>query len=130
MAGTSRRESAVDRIRERVEEKAARRAAAKAAQDDAAENPRPGADRPPSDAPSEKVLPGVDAEKPTQIPLSGWKQIADEEDAPSALQSEYRMREVVLAAAIQGAIFAATKAAIDRAGARGFTKLTGTWPGD
>ena len=30
------------------------------------------------------------------------------------------MREVVLAAAIQGAIFAATKAAIDRAGARGF----------
>jgi Protein of unknown function (DUF4235) len=59
-----------------------------------------------------------------------WKQIADQEDAPTALQSEYRMREVVLAAAIQGAIFAAAKAAIDRAGARGFTKLTGTWPGD
>ena len=59
-----------------------------------------------------------------------WKQIADEEDAPSALQSEYSMREVVLAAALQGAIFAATKAAIDRAGARGFTKLTGAWPGD
>ena len=59
-----------------------------------------------------------------------WKRVADADDAPSALQSEYRMREVVLAAAIQGAIFAATKAAIDRAGARGFTKLTGTWPGD
>ena len=59
-----------------------------------------------------------------------WKQIADEDDAPSALQSEYPMREVVLAAALQGAIFAATKAAIDRAGARGFTKLTGSWPGD
>jgi hypothetical protein len=59
-----------------------------------------------------------------------WKQIADEEDAPGALQSEYSMREVVLAAAIQGALFAATKAAIDRAGARGFTKLTGAWPGD
>jgi hypothetical protein len=59
-----------------------------------------------------------------------WKQIADEDDAPTALQSEYSMREVVLAAAIQGAIFAATKAAIDRAGARGFTKLTGSWPGD
>ncbi len=59
-----------------------------------------------------------------------WKRIADAEDAPRALESEYRMREVVLAAAIQGAIFAATKAAIDRAGARGFTKLTGTWPGD
>ncbi len=59
-----------------------------------------------------------------------WKVVAKEEDAPAALQSEYRMREVVLAAAIQGALFAATKAAIDRAGARGFTKLTGTWPGD
>ena len=59
-----------------------------------------------------------------------WKHVSDAEDAPSALKSEYRMREVVLAAAIQGAIFAATKAAIDRAGARGFTRLTGTWPGD
>ena len=59
-----------------------------------------------------------------------WKQVSDAEDAPSALKSEYRMREVVIAAALQGAIFAATKAAIDRAGARGFTKLTGKWPGD
>jgi hypothetical protein len=59
-----------------------------------------------------------------------WKRIADEEEAPDALQSEYSMREVVLAAALQGAIFAATKAAIERAGARGFTKLTGAWPGD
>jgi hypothetical protein len=59
-----------------------------------------------------------------------WKRVADEDDAPGALQSEYSMAEVVLAAALQGAIFAATKAAIDRAGARGFTKLTGSWPGD
>jgi predicted metal-dependent enzyme (double-stranded beta helix superfamily) len=59
-----------------------------------------------------------------------WKHVADEDDAPSALQSEYRMREVVLAAAIQGAIFAATKAAIDRAGAHVFTRVTGSWPGD
>jgi hypothetical protein len=59
-----------------------------------------------------------------------WKQVSHLDDAPDALQSEYRMREVVLAAALQGAIFAATQAAIDRAGAHGFTKLTGTWPGD
>ena len=43
--------------------------------------------------------------------------MAKEDDAPTALQSEYTMREVVLAAAIQGAIFAATKAA-DRPGRR------------
>ena len=59
-----------------------------------------------------------------------WKRVADAEDAPQALESEYPMRQVVLAAALQGAIFAATKAAIERAGARTFTKLTGTWPGD
>jgi predicted metal-dependent enzyme (double-stranded beta helix superfamily) len=59
-----------------------------------------------------------------------WKLVSKEDDAPNALESEYPMREVVLAAAIQGAIFAATKAAIDRAGARTFTRLTGTWPGD
>jgi Protein of unknown function (DUF4235) len=59
-----------------------------------------------------------------------WKLVSHQDDAPGALESEYPMREVVLAAAIQGAIFAATKAAIDRAGARGFTRLTGTWPGD
>jgi hypothetical protein len=59
-----------------------------------------------------------------------WKQISNEDDAPKALESEYSMPEAVIAAALQGAIFAATKAAIDRAGARGFTKLTGKWPGD
>jgi hypothetical protein len=59
-----------------------------------------------------------------------WKLIAKKDDAPGALESEYSMREVVLAAAIQGAIFAATKAAIDRAGAHGFSKVTGSWPGD
>lgn len=59
-----------------------------------------------------------------------WKRVAHEDDAPGALQSEYGTKEVLLAAAIQGAIFAISKAAIDRAGARTFTKLTGIWPGD
>jgi len=59
-----------------------------------------------------------------------WKVVAHEEDAPGALQSEYRMGEVLVAAAVQGAIFAVTKALIQRLGARGYTKLTGNWPGD
>ncbi|SFF15840.1 DUF4235 domain-containing protein [Blastococcus tunisiensis] len=59
-----------------------------------------------------------------------WKLVSDEEDAPSALQSEYPIWEIIVAAALQGAIFAATKAAIDRIGADTFTKLTGAWPGD
>jgi hypothetical protein len=59
-----------------------------------------------------------------------WKLISGEEDAPSARQSEYGWSEVLPAAALQGAIFAAIKAAIDRKGAQGFAKLTGVWPGD
>ena len=70
MAETRQRESAVDRIRERVEEKAARRAAAaKAAQHHG--DP----DEPPPAAPGADRLPGVTAEKPTDIPWRGWKQI-------------------------------------------------------
>jgi Protein of unknown function (DUF4235) len=59
-----------------------------------------------------------------------WKRVADEDDAPSAMQSEYSLGQVLLAATIQGAIFAAVKALIDRGGAEGFQRLTGSWPGD
>jgi hypothetical protein len=59
-----------------------------------------------------------------------WRRMADEDDAPDALQSEYSLPKILLAAAIQGAIFAAVKALIDRGGARGFEKLTGSWPGN
>ena len=59
-----------------------------------------------------------------------WKRVADEDDAPSAMQSEYSLSQVLLAASIQGAIFAAVKALIDRGGAKGFQRLTGSWPGD
>jgi hypothetical protein len=59
-----------------------------------------------------------------------WKLIANEEDAPSAKESEYGWGEILPAAALQGAIFALVKAVIHRSGAKGFQKLTGVWPGD
>ena len=59
-----------------------------------------------------------------------WKRVTDEDDAPDAMQSEYSLRQILLAAALQGAIFAVVKALIDRGGARGFQRLTGSWPGD
>ena len=59
-----------------------------------------------------------------------WKRMSDEEDAPKARESEYSWGEVLPAAAVQGAIFAVVKAAMDRGGAKGFEKLTGVWPGD
>ena len=65
-----------------------------------------------------------------QIFKQVWKLVAGEEDAPSARQSEYGWKEVLPAAAAQGAIFAVVKAALDRKGAQAFQKVTGTWPGD
>ena len=61
-----------------------------------------------------------------------WKHATpgDKADAPRALESEYRLREILVASAVQGAIFATTKALINRGGARVFQKLTGEWPGD
>jgi predicted metal-dependent enzyme (double-stranded beta helix superfamily) len=57
-----------------------------------------------------------------------WKLVAGEEDAPNATDEERTWREVLLAAALQGAIFAVVKAAVDRGGAKGVRRLTGTWP--
>lgn len=37
--------------------------------------------------------------------------------------------EIAASAALQGAVMAGTKAVVDRAGATGFAKATGTWPG-
>lgn len=59
-----------------------------------------------------------------------WRRVAGEDDAPGATEQEYAWKEVLLAAALQGAIYAVVKAAIDRGGATTWQKLTGTWPGD
>jgi hypothetical protein len=61
-----------------------------------------------------------------------WKHATpgDNADAPRALESEYGLREILVASAVQGAIFATTKALINRGGARVFQRMTGEWPGD
>jgi Protein of unknown function (DUF4235) len=59
-----------------------------------------------------------------------WKVAAGEEEAPAATDARRGWREVLTAAALQGAIFALVRAAVDRATAEGTRKLTGVWPGD
>ena len=51
-------------------------------------------------------------------------------DTPKALESEFPLREILVAAAVQGAIYATVKALVDRGGARAFEKTFGEWPGD
>ncbi|AZM93841.1 DUF4235 domain-containing protein [Streptomyces sp. W1SF4] len=58
-----------------------------------------------------------------------WKVIGHEDDAPDATDEHRTWQEVLLAAALQGAIFAVVRAAVDRAGAATTRRLTGTWPG-
>ena len=67
-----------------------------------------------------------------QVFKQTWKHAApgDQDDAPRALESEYSLNQVLIAAAVQGAIFAVVKAAMSRAGARVFQRWTGEWPGD
>jgi hypothetical protein len=59
-----------------------------------------------------------------------WKVAAGEEEAPTATDVRHGWREVLTAAALQGAIFALVRATVDRAAAEGTRKLTGVWPGD
>jgi hypothetical protein len=61
-----------------------------------------------------------------------WKRLDPDssEDPPKPLESEYRLRKILLAALVQGAIFSVVRALINRGGARAFERLTGDWPGD
>ncbi|WP_406335273.1 DUF4235 domain-containing protein [Streptomyces sp. NBC_00203] len=57
-----------------------------------------------------------------------WKAIRHEEDAPDALDRDRGWGEVLLAAALQGAIFAVARSAADRTSAKAAERSTGVWP--
>jgi hypothetical protein len=57
-----------------------------------------------------------------------WKMATGDDDAPNATDEDRGWVEILAAAALQGAIFALVKAAVDRSGATGVRKLTGQWP--
>ena len=59
-----------------------------------------------------------------------WQAVTGEDEAPTATDARRGWREILLAAALQGAIFAVVQAALDRATAEGTAKLTGEWPGE
>ncbi|MFG2989369.1 DUF4235 domain-containing protein [Streptomyces sp. NPDC048257] len=58
-----------------------------------------------------------------------WKLIEGEADAPGATDEDRSWKEILIAAGLQGAIFAVTKAAVERSGAVATRRMTGTWPG-
>ena len=57
-----------------------------------------------------------------------WKLAPGSDDAPEATDERRGWGEILVAAAIQGAIFALIKAVFDRAAAAGVREVTGDWP--
>ncbi|MFF3286534.1 DUF4235 domain-containing protein [Streptomyces sp. NPDC003023] len=57
-----------------------------------------------------------------------WKKLGHDDDAPDATDEDRGWGEVLIAATVQGAIFALVKAVVERGGATAVKRLTGTWP--
>ncbi|MEU9243530.1 DUF4235 domain-containing protein [Streptomyces sp. NPDC048385] len=57
-----------------------------------------------------------------------WMALRGERDAPDALDRDRGWGEVLLAAAVQGAVFAVVRSAVDRTGATAVERSTGVWP--
>jgi hypothetical protein len=53
-----------------------------------------------------------------------WRAVGDGNEAPEPTELDHSTREVLLAAALHGAVFGLVRAAVDRAGARGYRRLT------
>ncbi len=58
-----------------------------------------------------------------------WTKI-DDEDPPKPTTEEADWSKILFAAAVQGVIFRTTRVVVDRYGAKGFSYLTGVWPGE
>ena len=56
--------------------------------------------------------------------------VFDKEEPPDSKHLEISWGKLLVAAAIQGAIFRAVKEATDHGTRRAFMNLTGTWPGE
>ncbi|GAA3246221.1 DUF4235 domain-containing protein [Dactylosporangium siamense] len=57
-----------------------------------------------------------------------WRLAGHDDDAPNATDEDRGWGEILAAAALQGAIFAIVKAAVDRGGAVAVRRTTGYWP--
>lgn len=56
--------------------------------------------------------------------------VVDDEEPPKPEHRQVPMGKVVAAAALEGAIFKGTRAAIDHKSRQAFANATGTWPGE
>lgn len=57
-----------------------------------------------------------------------WRAVAHEDEAPEPTALDHRTREVLIAAALHGAVFGLVKAVTDRMAAKGYRHVTGNDP--
>lgn len=57
-----------------------------------------------------------------------WK-LVDEEEPPAPEQRNARLRKLVPALLLEGAVFAVVRGLVDRGSRQAFRKATGSWPG-
>ena len=62
--------------------------------------------------------------------FNGLWGVIDQEEPPDSKHRDISWGRLLLAGAIQGAIFRAVKEATDHASRRAFYRTTGTWPGE
>ena len=65
----------------------------------------------------------------TRLFRQAWKLTAGQDEAPKPDDATRGWREVLAAAAIQGAIASVVRAAVSRSAAVSTRRLTGAWPG-
>jgi hypothetical protein len=58
----------------------------------------------------------------------GWRAVSGSDRVPRAIDQDSGWGEILLAAALHGAVFAVVKAAAERVSATGVQRMTGTWP--
>jgi len=56
--------------------------------------------------------------------------VIDDEEPPEAEHRDVTWGKLLLANALEGAVFRATRAAADHGSRRAFASLTGSWPGE
>jgi len=62
---------------------------------------------------------------------SMWRRASpgEKSDPPGPLETEYPLTQILVAAAVQGAVFSVVRTVVSRGGARVFERATGEWPG-
>ena len=76
------------------------------------------------------VLGGILAGTLAKKAFEGVWGLVDEEEPPDAKHRDISYTKLVAALVFEGAIFRLVKGLTDHGARRGFTRLTGTWPGE